>query len=132
MLSAIGLILDCLGVGMIMVHTLYDIGIDASVRIIEKIDIEKDRNLISNFFDGKKLSPAEKERSVHLIKENLTLKSLGYIVSLWLWINRHIFRFTPWIDEKPRVINRYLWNFCGLFLILIGFVFQLLGALFKG
>lgn len=129
MLSAIGLILDCLGVGIIMIHTLYDLGIEAALKIVEKIDIENDQNITSKFLKGEKLSPKEKERLLHLIKENITFKSAGYIVLLWDWINVHIFRFYAWTDEKPRVVNRYLWNFCGLFLILVGFIFQLMGAL---
>ncbi|MFC1675090.1 hypothetical protein ACFL1K_04325 [Candidatus Omnitrophota bacterium] len=128
MLSTIGLVFDCLGVSIIMIHTLYDIGIEAATRIMEKMNIEEDQKLIAKFKDNEKLSSKEKERVKDLVKENFTLNSLQYFIMLWVWINRHIFRFTPWIEGKPRLINRYLWNFCGLFLILIGFILQLVGG----
>ena len=33
MLIVIGLIMDCLGVAIIMLHTLYDLGMEAALRI---------------------------------------------------------------------------------------------------
>lgn len=131
MLTAIGLILDCLGVLIITVHILYDIGIDAVVRITEESSPEKDRKIISDFISGKKVSPSEKERFVCIIKEQFTINTAVYVVSFWLWINRHVFHFAPWIEEKPRVVNRYLWNLLGLLLILAGFLFQLARAFLR-
>lgn len=129
-LTTFGLVLDIIGVFLIMLHTLYDVGIQASVRVIDKAKKNKrpeSSTIVDKLVKRKKLTEMERD----ILKENFTVNMTLPIVTCWLWINKTIFRFYPWIEKKPRLINKFLWNLFGMLLILSGFVFQFFGVIMK-
>ena len=133
MLNSIGLVLNILGVILISLHSLYDYGLSVLQKLWDKDEFLMNRNIIENLDKKIKtkanLTPIEKEQYVQLLKDAFSFNIATSVVSIWLWINKYFFFFTPWIEDKPRTVNRFLWNFAGLFLILVGFIFQLISSL---
>ena len=126
-----GLIFNIAGVLLIAIHSLYDMGMEMTLKILEAIKREKNEanfTIWDKLKNRESLSPVEWERLVTLVKREFALRSVCYVVTIWLWINQKVFRFTPWMEDAPRLINRYFWNVAALFLILVGFVFQLIGS----
>jgi hypothetical protein len=131
-LSAIGLALDFLGVVLITAHMLYDFGIDFGQSIFQNpLKNESTDEIRKKLLSGQRLTSAEKEILVELIKENIALGAFARLLGFWLWINQNIFRFTPWIEERPRLVNKFLWNLLGGLLLVIGFFLQFLGTFIK-
>lgn len=132
MINSLGLILNILGVILISLHVLYEYGISVLLKLWTEEESINNKAIIKNieekFRNKNKLTPLEKEQYVQLVKDALTPHLIGIIVMIWLWINKYIFLFDPWINEKEREVNRFLWNFTGLFLILLGFVFQFIST----
>ena len=126
-----GLIFNIAGVLLIAIHSLYDMGMEMTLKILEAIKREKNEanfTIWDKLKNRESLSPVEWERFATLVKREFALRSVCYVVTIWLWINQKVFRFTPWMEDAPRLINRYFWNVAALFLILVGFVFQLIGS----
>ena len=131
--SATGLILDILGVCLIVIYSLYDFGMDATLAILDKKEDESEfiSSIESKIRSGHKLTAVEKERLVFLVTENFTIFCSAHIVTAWLAINKWIFMFTPWVEQTPRKVNRFLWNLIGFGLIIAGFALQLVGCFQK-
>jgi hypothetical protein len=134
-LNSIGLSLNILGVILISLHSLYDYGLSVLLKLWEEEEFLKNRNIFKNIDEKIKaknnLTPLEKEQFIQLLKNAFSFHIVGFVVSIWLWVNKYFFFFHPWDEDKPRAVNRFLWNFAGLFLILVGFIFQLISSLSK-
>ena len=131
-LNSIGLILNILGVILISLHSLYDYGVSVLQKIWDEEEFLKNRNIFKNIEekikDKTNLTPLEKEQFIQLLKDAFSFHIVDFVVSIWLWVNKYFFFFNPWVEDKPRTVNRFLWNFAGLFLILVGFIFQLISS----
>jgi len=132
MLNSLGLILNILGVILISLHVLYEYGISVLLKLWTEEESLNNKAIFKNieekFKNKTALTPLEKEQYIQLIKDGLTPHLIGIIVMIWLWINKNFFLFHPWINEKEREVNRFLWNFIGLLIILLGFVFQFIST----
>ena len=129
----IGLILGFLGAIIVTLHLLHDLGIELVLKNVDKIsqtmnEIDPLRIKIRN---RENLTPVEKDKFIEFIKENVAFNSIIHINTIWLFFNRCFFGFTPWMEEQPIRVNRYLWNLLGGFLITVGFLLQLIDALKK-
>lgn len=132
MLNVLGLILNIIGVLLISLHSLYDYGISIVSKLWEDNEMLKNQEIFKNIDEKIKakdeLTPLEKEQFIQIVKDAFAFYLTGILVTLWLWVNKYVFFFSPWVDKKPREVNRFLWNFIGLLLILIGFIFQLISS----
>lgn len=128
--TAIGILLDVLGVFLMVIHSLYEFGLDTTNAIVSKKEGERkfSNSVIVKVKSNMKLTSAEKEQFIFLVKENCVVNASIYIINVWLFINRWIFRFTPWLEETPRKVNRFLWNLLAFSLIILGFIFQFIGS----
>ena len=109
--TAFGLFLDICGAFLILGHALYDYGMAAATKIIDKVQKnpnqhKKSECLIEKIKNNSKLTSVEKEQLVEIIKENFTMTIVVWVVNFWLWINRILFHFHPWTEETPRLTNR--------------------------
>lgn len=114
-----------------IIYSLYELCLDTTNALISKNKGERELydSVIIKIKTKMELTPAEKEWVISSIIKTIVVISSIYIVNIWLFINKWLFRFTPWIDETPRKVNRLLWNLLGFFLIILGFIFQIIGSL---
>lgn len=131
LLSILGLFLDFLGAFILLIHALYDIGIKAGSAMIEDDKrLKGNQELLDRFFKREKILQNEKDALLRMLKGNFMFNMLvWFVLPVWFWVNKNIFRFTPWFDDAERDIHRFLWIFVGFFLLVLGFLLQIISQI---